>query len=198
MWTGLQEPYALNSTLAYLNEAETAEAELGRSLLGLTACTTSTHESGAVNEDGFVDWGQYMSEQGGSAGGSNWNYDSSDPSSVNYIKHSSPAPYGAILALPFLRSKAIDALHEYTDIGFYNRYLGFPDNIRMLDLPKDSSGNVVGFTKPVPHWDHFDINMGAAALAIEQTQDNSIGGYYLSDPDISANLPLLIETFDDL
>ena len=76
------------------------------------------------------------------------------------------------------------ALREYVKLGFYHPLLGLPDAVRINNLP-------TGLTKPMPNWDPFDINIGPIAMAIEQTQQNTIGKLYLKDNQINTNLTKL-------
>ena len=176
LWAGPQEPYNTNSSAAFLNDFSTCQAEFGRPLMGLTACSTVR----SVKTNGFAEWTQYISNQGGNISGA-------IPSEVIQI---SPAPYGAALALPFQRNLALSALREYVNIGFYHPLLGLPDNIRINDLP-------FGLDEAVPNWDPFDINIGPIAMAIEQVQQNSIGDYYMQDNQISNNITKLINSINN-
>jgi hypothetical protein len=174
LWTGTQEPYKSNSIAAFQNDASTANAKFGRPLMGLTACSTI----GSIESDGFINWNRYISNQGASVSGA----------SSGEVIQISPAPYGAALAMPFQSSTAIKALREYVKLGYYHPLLGLPDNVRMNDF----SQNV---KVPVPNWDTFDINIGAIAMSIEQTQQNSISNYYTKDNAIAVSLQKLINSF---
>ena len=176
LWTGVQEPYAASSAMAYQYDKSTCQTKFGRPLMGLTACSTINN----IDSNGFVEWTQYISNQGGSVSGA-------FPSGVIQI---SPAPYGAALALPFQKEMAITALREYVKIGYYHPLLGLPDNIRITDLPD-------GLEEGIPNWDPFDINIGPIAMAIEQTQQNTIGTLYKQDADISASLIQLINSINN-
>lgn len=173
LWTGSIEPYRTNSIAAYSADAETCSDKFGLELIGLTACATIKD----VTENGFVNWGRYISNQGSNISGA----------SATEVIQISPAPYGAVLALPFVPGKAIEALRSYVDIGYYHPLLGLPDNIRLNNLPSGLS--------PAPNWNAFDINIGPVALAIEQYRENRIGALYLSDTAIQDNLPLLTASF---
>lgn len=174
LWTGPIEPYRSNSIAAYSADAETSADKFGLGLIGLTACATIQD----VTDNGFINWGRYISNQGSSVSGA----------SVAEVIQISPAPYGAALALPFIPDKAIKALRAYVDIGYYHPLLGLPDNIRLSNLPSELS--------PAPNWNPFDINTGPIALAIEQSGENRIGALYQNDTDIQAKLPLLIDSFN--
>jgi len=175
LWTGTQEPYATNSSMAYYRDAITSQEVFGRPVIGLTACPTLS----GVDGSGFISWDNYIGNQGSDTSGAT-------PPEVIQV---SPAPYGAILATPFTRSAALKALGEYIDIGFYHPLLGLPDNVRLGALPS-------GIDHPVPQWSLVDINIGPCSMAIEAIQGNSIAGYYLSDSSIATNLESLINAFD--
>ena len=122
----------------------------------------------------FIKWDNYISNQGASPSGAT----SSEIIQIN------PAPYGAALALPFQRASSITALREFVKQGFYHPLLGLPDSVRINNLP-------AGLEKAIPNWDPFDINIGPIAMAIEQTQQNTIGKLYLKDNQINTNLTKL-------
>ncbi len=172
LWTGPSEPYRTNSIAAFHIDASTSLSAFGRPLMGLTACATIKE----ARANGFLNWGMYISNQGGSVRGTN--------GSVVQI---SPAAYGAALALPFTYAKAITALREFVKMGYYHEYLGLPDNVRINDLPEGAS--------QLPNWDTYDINIGPIMLAIEQIQDNRIGALYLSDPQVMGASVYLKESF---
>ena len=174
LWTGTLEPYESNSIMAYQNDATTSKSNFGKPLMGLTACSTLS----SISSNGFINWDKYISNQGGSVTGAQ---------SFEVIQIS-PAPYGAVLALPFQPALAMQALRAYANLGYYHPLLGLPDNVRINDLPS-------GLNKPVPNWDSFDINVGSIAMAIEQTQQNMIAHYYRSDLAIAKSLQQLIKTF---
>ncbi|MEY3243051.1 MAG: hypothetical protein RIR11_4490 [Bacteroidota bacterium] len=172
LWTGAIEPYKTNSIAAFQNDASTSQNAFSRPLMGLTACSTIKE----AREKGFLNWGMYISNQGGSVRGTS--------GSVVQI---SPAAYGAALALPFTYSKSITALREFVKMGYYHEYLGLPDNVRMNNLPE-------GITQS-PNWDTYDINIGPIILAIEQVHNNKIGTLYLSDAQVMDALTQLKESF---
>lgn len=172
LWTGAVEPFKTNSIAAYNVDAATCLDKFGIPVMGLTACSTIKE----ATEEGFLNWGQYISNQGGITRLTN--------GSVIQV---SPAPYGAALALPFTYDKAMTALRSYVDMGYYHEYLGLPDNVRLRDLPDG--------VKPAPYWDPFDINIGPMIMAIEQVQGNRIGLLYKSDPNIDQALAQLIQSF---
>ena len=172
LWTGPIEPYQTNSMAAFNNDASTSQSAFGRPLMGLTACSTIKE----ARAKGFLNWGMYISNQGGSIRGTS--------GSVVQI---SPAPYGAALALPFTRSKSLTALREFVKMGYYHEYLGLPDNVRINNLPEGTGQS--------PNWDPYDINIGPIILAIEQVQNNRIGALYLSDTGVLEALAQLQATF---
>ena len=176
LWAGPQEPYFKNSTAAYLNDFNTCKIEFGRPLMGLTACSTIR----SVKANGFLEWTQYISNQGGNVSGA----------SSGDVIQISPAPYGAALGLPFQTSSAITALREYVKLGYYHPLLGLPDNVRINNLPN-------GLDSPVPNWDPFDINIGPLGMAIEQIEQDLIGNYYMQDTAISTNMTKLINSFNN-
>jgi hypothetical protein len=174
LWMGTKNPYYANSVAAYQSDATTSNAQFGNLFMGLTACNTLS----GIDSSGFIKWDQYISNQGASVSGAN----------TNEVIQISPAPYGAVLALPFIPTTALESLRTYISLGYYHPLLGLPDNIRINDLPQN-------IEVPVPNWDPFDINIGPIAMAIEQSQQNSIGNYYMSDPAISQSLQTLIQSF---
>jgi hypothetical protein len=174
LWTGTINPYRTNSTLAYLSDASTSTSRFGKSYIGLTACGTIS----SIESNGFINWDRYIGNQGSSVSGAN----------SNEVIQISPAPYGAALAIPFIPTEAIQSLRNYVSLGYYHPLLGFPDNIRMKDLPN-------GLKVPAPNWNPYDINIGCMAIAIDQYQQNSIAQYYTSDNNIVESLQILIESF---
>ena len=107
--------------------------------MGLTACSTLS----GMDVSGFVKWDKYIGNQGSSVSGAK----------TSEVIQTSPAPYGAALALPFQYDAAISALREYVKIGYYHPLLGLPDNVRLNNFPS-------GLDSAVPHWDPFEINIG--------------------------------------
>jgi hypothetical protein len=174
LWTGTQEPYYSNSVLAYQQDAITAKSKFGKPLMGLTACATVS----GVDTNGFINWSQYISNQGSGVSGA----------ATAEVIQISPAPYGAALALPFQQAAALAALREYVKLGFYHPLLGLPDNVRINSLPS-------GIGEAVPNWNPYDINIGSIAMAIEQIQQNTIRNLYLKDNQISINLTKLKGSF---
>ena len=170
LWTGTQEPYKSTSVLAYQNDAIMSKYKFGIPIMGLTACSTLS----AMDSNGFIKWDKYISNQGSSFSGA----------SLGEIIQVSPAAYGAALALPFQKATAITALREYAKLGFYHPLLGLPDAVRIKDLP-------AGLERAVSNWNPFDINIGPISMAIEQTQQNTIGKLYLNDSAINLNLTKL-------
>jgi hypothetical protein len=173
LWTGTMEPLLTNSQIAYQFDATTSMTVFGIPLLGLTACGTLS----GVDENGFVSYNSYVSNQGSEAHGT---------FNSNEVIQISPAPYGAVLAYPFLLEEAMTALREYGKTGYFHPLLGFPDNVRMMELPETLNN------KWAPNWERFDINTAAIAMAIEQVQDNTISNLILSDLDFKAALDALI------
>jgi hypothetical protein len=174
LWTGSVEPYKGNSISAFNNDAQTSESKFNMTLMGLTACQTLS----SVENNGFINWKKYISNQGSLVSGAN----------TNEVIQISPAPYGAALALPFSPSKSIQALRSYADLGYYHPLLGLPDNVRINDLPTN-------LNVPVPNWNPFDINIGPIAMAIDQYQQNIISNYYMNDSAIANSLQSLIQSF---
>lgn len=175
LWTGPKEPYLSNSVAAYQYDASTCNTTFGKPLMGLTACSTLS----GMDATGFIRWDRYIGNQGSSVSGAK----------TSEVIQTSPAPYGAALALPFQYDAAVSALREYVKIGYYHPLLGLPDNVRLNNLPS-------GLNSAVPHWDPFDINIGPIAMAIEQTQNNTLGKLYLQDEKIGESLLLLIGSFE--
>ena len=173
LWTGTIEPFIANSTKAYEFDAKTSLDVIGLPLIGLTACGTLS----SVDVNGFVSYNTYISHQGSEAHGT---------TNAGEVIHISPAPYGAVLAYPFLPNGSLTALREYAKTGYFHPLLGFPDNVRMKDLPDGLN------EKWAPNWEQFDINTAAIAMAIEQAQDNTISNLLLSDSDFEAALDALI------
>lgn len=175
LWTGVREPYKTNSASAFEADHKTSQAVFGRPVMGLTACLTLTDH----DENGFLRWSRYISNQGSNVHGTSIN------SEVIQI---SPATYGAVLALPFKSDLAIASLRDVVSLGYYHPYLGLPDNVRLSDLPEGVSAS--------PNWDTFDINIGPQALAIEMLQKNLIASLYLHDPDIAVAFDALVSSFE--
>jgi hypothetical protein len=174
LWTGPVNPYQSNSVLAYQADATTSLNIFGQTYIGLTACATLS----SLENNGFVNWNNYVGNQGSSVSGA----------TQNEVTQMSPAPYGAALALPFIPTEAVQSLRNYIAIGYFHPLLGLPDNIRMKQLPE-------GLNIPLPNWNTFDINIGSVALAINQYQHNTISQYYLTDPNVAFGLQNLINSF---
>jgi hypothetical protein len=174
LWTGAIEPYRSNSNAAYQSDAATCNSKFGMPIMGLTACGTMSN----VSNNGFINWDKYIGNQGSFVSGAN----------TAEVIQISPATYGAVLALPFQPSDAIQALREYTKLGYYHPLLGLPDNIRINDLPQN-------LDVPAPNWNTYDINIGPIAMAIDQYQQNIISNYYMSDSAIVQSLESLIQSF---
>lgn len=174
LWTGAIEPYKSNATAAFNIDASSCQDKFGVPVMGLTACSTV----GEFTIDGFLNWNQYISNQGGLT-----------RLTSGSVLQISPAPYGAALGLAFTYDKSLAALREFVKMGYYHEYLGLPDNVRMRNLPE-------GFHK-APNWDPFDINIGPMILAIEQAGENRVGKAYLSDEKVSEAIDLLIQSFSE-
>ena len=174
LWTGSIEPYKSNSISAFQSDAATATSRFEKTYMGLTACATI----GNIENNGFINWDNYISNQGSSVSGAN----------QNEVIQISPAPYGAVLAVPFIPSEAIQSLRDYISLGYYHPLLGLPDNIRMENLPDK-------LDVPVPNWNPYDLNVGALVLAIEQHQQNTIAQYYMNDNAVATGLQELIQSF---
>jgi hypothetical protein len=174
LWTGAIEPYKSNSIAAFQSDAATCNSKFGIPIMGLTACGTMSN----VSNNGFINWDKYIGNQGAFVSGAN----------TAEVIQISPATYGAVLALPFQPSDAIQALREYTKLGYYHPLLGLPDNIRINDLPQN-------LDVPAPNWNTYDINIGPIAMAIDQYQQNIISNYYMSDSAIVQSLESLIQSF---
>jgi hypothetical protein len=174
LWTGAIEPYRSNSNAAYQSDAATCNSKFGMPIMGLTACGTMSN----VSNNGFINWDKYIGNQGSFVSGAN----------TAEVIQISPATYGAVLALPFQPSDAIQALREYAKLGYYHPLLGLPDNIRINDLPQD-------LDVPAPNWNTYDINIGPIVMAIDQYQQNIISNYYMSDSAIVQSLESLIQSF---
>jgi len=172
LWTGPREPFSTNSRRAYQADAELCAKRYGRPVMGLTACETFS----GVDENGFLKWDTYAGETGsdvhlaGEAG----------------IDRRSVCPYGAALALPFVREKAVAALFEYVKLGFVHPLLGLPDSVRLEDLPQGAEG-------PVPNWTQFAIDVGPMWMAIEACRPSGgrVAELYLTDGDVKDALEQL-------
>ena len=110
----------------------------------------------------MIDHNRYVSNQG------SYKHGTDDEEEVIQV---APGIYGAVLALPYNETEAIGALREYINLGFYNQYLGFPDNIQLTSIKG---------LAPVPSWKQIELNMGPIALAIDSAGDNIISELYRS------------------
>lgn len=173
LWTGAIEPYKSNSTRAFEIDAASSREKFGVDVMGLTACSTIRE----ADSEGFFLWDEYISNQGGLI-----------RLTSGSVLQISPAPYGAALALPFTPQEAMSALREYANMGYYHEYLGLPDNVRLRNVPGD--------LPPAPNWDPFDINIAPVIMAIEMTQGNQIGQWFLRDHEIQSSLDQLIQSFE--
>ncbi len=167
LWTGPLLPYARNSRRAYLYDAKTSETVFGIPIMGLTAAGTFTE----LDNDGFTAGRQYFSNQGSEAHAT---------TNADEVVRVAPAPYGAVLALPYAPDEALGALRQFVKLGYYHPYLGLPDTVRLAGLPKKMEAT--------PSWLHFDLNIGAQTMAIDQFTSNTVGHLYRSDPQIDAAL----------
>ena len=139
--------YWNNSQKAYRADYQTANNRfLNKPYMGLTAASTVS----SIASNGFVKYGEYLSNQG-----SNVNL-----APQGQVVQVAPAPYGAVLALPFEKTKAMEAIRAYIDLGFYHEYMGFPDNVVLEGT---------GALGPMPNWNQLDINIAPIAMAIDQS-----------------------------
>lgn len=174
LWTGAIEPYKTNSVNAYQADALSCLSSFGKPFMGLTACSTISNS----DSNGFLNWNAYLGNQGANVSGAN----------KSEVIQVSPAPYGATLALPFASDRAITALKEFVNIGYYHPLLGLPDNIRLKNYPTN-------IDVPVPNWSTFDINIGPMGMAIDMYQDKIISNLYLKDSNVKNSLDKLIQSF---
>lgn len=170
LWTGPREPFASNSRKAYGRDADFCMKRYGKPLLGSTACETFS----GSDESGFLKWDTYTGETG------------SDVflAEANAVKHLSVCPYGAALALPFAREKAMTALAEFAKLSGVHPVIGLPDSIRIEALPE-------GFRSPISNWAQFAIDVGPMWMAIEATEKNRVAGLYLKDGSVRKALEQL-------
>lgn len=137
--------YYYNSQKAYEADYLTAKTQfLGEPYMGLTAASTISE----INNNGFVTYGKYISNQGADK----------HLAPQGGVIQVAPAPYGAVLALPFDKPKAMEALRAYTNLGYYHQYMGLPDNIVF-----EGTGSL-GI---LPNWNQLDINIAPIAMAID-------------------------------
>lgn len=174
LWTGAVEPYKTNSTNAYQSDASTCISSFGKPFMGLTACSTISNS----DSSGFVEWNAYIGNQGANISGAN----------TSEVIQVSPAPYGATLALPFNSNRAMTAIKEFINVGYYHPLLGLPDNIRLKDFPTNVD-------VPLPNWSTFDINIGPMGMAIDMYQNKVISKLYLQDNNVKNSLDKLIQSF---
>ena len=150
--------YHANSVIAYNHDKLTANAVFGKQYMGLTAASTVSK----IQPNGFIDYGNYLGKQG-----SNKNM-----SPEGEVVQLAPAPYGAVLALPFKPDAARAALQEYVNLGYYHEFMGLPDNIVIKNI---------GDKKILPNWQQKDINIAPIAMAIDQVKNKTIATTYLKD-----------------
>lgn len=174
LWTGAIEPYKTNSTSAYQADASSCITAFGKPYMGLTACSTISNS----DSSGFLEWNSYLGNQGAGISGAN----------SSEVVQLSPAVYGAVLALPFDSNRAMNAIKEFINIGYYHPLLGLPDNIRLKNFP-------TGVNVPVPNWSTFDINVAPLGMAIDMYQQNIISNLYMKDNNVKNNLEKLIQSF---
>ena len=151
--------YYDNSVKAYQADYLTAKEQfLGNAYMGLTAASTVDQ----IAPNGFVSYGKYLSNQGSD------NYLAPQGEVVQVA----PAPYGATLALPFNKAKAMEAIRAYIDLGFYHEYMGFPDNVVLKGT---------GALGPLPNWNQLDLNIAPIAMAIDLTKTAFISNQLIND-----------------
>jgi hypothetical protein len=169
--------YNDNSIKAYTHDYNTAMTLFGKPYMGFTAVSCIDE----IYDDGWIDHNRYVSNQG-----SNKHLTDDDEEVVQVA----PAPYGAALALPFTKNNAVEALREYVNLGFYNQYLGLPDNVQLTNLKG---------LAPVPSWKQIELNMGPMALAIDQLNDKTISRLYLDnfEAGLAVN-EMLVDFADDV
>ncbi|NJM26143.1 MAG: hypothetical protein HC859_12295 [Bacteroidia bacterium] len=137
-----------NSITAFSNDYDASKQVFQRPYIGLTAASVVN----TIHKDGWIDHNRYISNQGSFGHGTDNPYD---------VVQTAPAPYGNALALPFLNTtgQAAESIKNYMDMGFVHPLIGLPDNVQLA--------NTAGLA-PIPSWKLLDINVGSAALAIEQ------------------------------
>jgi len=172
LWTGPREPFATNSRAAYEREAAYCLGRWKKPLLGCTACETF---SGA-DAQGFLKWDVYAGDAGPDV-------HLAPPGSTKSL---SACPYGAALALPFVRGKAVAALREFIKLGAVHPLLGFADSVRMEELPS-------GWKEPIPNWTQFAIDAGPLWMGIEASapKGGRVVELYLADKEIQKALTQL-------
>lgn len=174
LWTGPREPFATNSKRAYEADARFCAERYGRPIMGSTAHETFS----GVDDRGFLRWDTYAGKAGPDI----------HLAGTEGMDQQSVCPYGAALALPFTREKAVAALREFVKLGFVHPLLGFPDSVRLGGLPD-------GADRPIPNWTQFAIDVGPMWMAIEACGEDGgrVGKLYLADGDIKAALSALDE-----
>ncbi|GAA4888088.1 hypothetical protein GCM10023311_09950 [Flaviramulus aquimarinus] len=167
--------YNDNSIKAYTHDYNTAMTLFGKPYMGFTAVSCVNE----IYDDGWIDHNRYVSNQG-----SNKHLTDDDEEVIQVA----PAPYGAALALPFTKNNAVEALREYVNLGFYNQYLGLPDNVQLTNLKG---------LAPIPSWKQIELNIGPMALAIDQLNDETISSLYLGDYNASESVFEMLNNFAD-
>ncbi len=175
LWSGPREPFATNSTRAYEADARFCAERFGRPTMGCTAHETFSR----ADAKGFLQWDTYAGTAGSDI----------HLAGEKAIDHRSVCPYGAALALPFIREKAVAALRGYVSLGFVHPMLGLPDSVRLEGLPEGADG-------PIPNWTQFAIDVGPMWMAIEACgpEGGRIAELYLADDEIESALAMLDES----
>ena len=171
---GQPSVYADNSEIAYGHDYDTANTLFGKPYMGFTAVSCVNE----IYDDGWIDHNRYVSNQG------SYKHGTDDEEEVIQV---APGIYGTALALPYNKTEAIEALREYINLGFYNQYLGFPDNIQLTNLKG---------LAPVPSWKQIELNMGPIALAIDSAGDNIISELYRSSPNGGEAYQDMLDSFN--
>ncbi len=162
-----------NSVMAYTADYNAVKTQFLQPFMGLTAASTVS----SINKEGFVDYGQYISNQGSFK-------HIAKPEEVVQV---APAAYGAALALPFIKVEALEALQAYVDLGFYHEYMGMPDNVVFRGI---------GGLEPLPNWNHLDINIAPLAMSINQTRNNIISTTLMSSEHFREAYEIIYSSFN--
>ena len=109
---------------------------------------------------------------------------------MSSVSHKSICPYGAALALPFIKGKAVYSLRVYAGLCSPNPILGFPDSLRMEEMP-------AVWSAPVPNWTQFAIDVGSMLLSIENSEGPGfVAKLYTKDINIADALSKLKASLD--
>ncbi|MES2773473.1 MAG: T9SS type A sorting domain-containing protein [Bacteroidota bacterium] len=166
--------YHNNSVKAYGYDNANANAVFGKNYMGLTAASTVSD----IKPNGFIEYGDYLGNQGSDK----------NLSPAGEVVQLAPAPYGAVLALPFFSNDMVTkSLQAYADLGFYHEFMGFPDNIVIKNI---------GDKKILPNWQQLDINMAPIAMAIDQAGPKTISQNFLKDQYARAAYIILYGSFE--